>query len=78
MTDCIAYIYDYLIIELQLKRCGNIKSLYLVPVPEGEAVFDAPSMSTVACLSAVCLRWCISNSEQMASQLKVRIREMAF
>ncbi|DBA86473.1 TPA: hypothetical protein ACH3X2_005455 [Trebouxia sp. C0005] len=29
LTDCIAFIYDYLIIELQLEPCGNINSLYL-------------------------------------------------
>jgi hypothetical protein len=50
----IAFIYGYLIIELQLKSCGNIKVLYLAAgntnIPGGEAVFDAPSMSTVASL----------------------------
>ncbi|DBA66582.1 hypothetical protein WJX79_008745 [Trebouxia sp. C0005] len=29
LTDCIAFIYDYLIIELQLEPCGNINSPYL-------------------------------------------------
>ncbi|KAA6426976.1 MAG: hypothetical protein FRX49_00960 [Trebouxia sp. A1-2] len=29
LTDYIAFIYDYLISELQLEPCGNINSLYL-------------------------------------------------
>ena len=59
LTDYIAFMYDYPIIELQLKPCSNIKRLCLAAghtnIAGGESVVDAPSMSTgIACLSAIC------------------------